>query len=346
MKYNFQLPLILFLIFSLFSCKKQNNPPIISNQTFEITENSPEGSVVGKIVASDPDGDFLTLEITSTEDIPFDIDPDTGNLIVKKGMKIDYEAKSKYIFMVKVTDADKSPLFNFATITINIKDVVEIPLEGMVAYYPFNSNATDESSNAYDGIVLGPILATNRHDSLNSAYSFDGIDDYINLSSLVGNGIRSISLWFRLDMNIDNNLLNPVTLITREGDYNNYSEFSLAFVPSNQGWAGTGGKLRFFYSVNKDWYYFIQSNNSSWQKDKWYHVAVIIDPLEGMKMYIENVKQENTYPFYSAIGISDLNTYIGSWATVPNRFFKGKIDDVILYNRALTAAEVSDINRQ
>jgi hypothetical protein len=147
-----------------------------------------------------------------------------------------------------------------------------------------------------------------------------------------------------LDENIDGNLDQPVTLFTREGDYNNYSEFSLAFVPYGLGWDGIAGKLRFFYSVNKSDYFYIASNSTTWQKERWYHVVAIIHPSEGMKMYIDNVLQSDTEPYYSAATANcSLNTYLGSWGTEPNRYFKGIMDDVIFYNRALTGSEVNDL---
>ena len=341
MKSRFRLLQIAVIILSIFSCVKENTPPTIANQTFEIMENSPDGSLVGNIIASDLDGDLLNYEITSCEEIPFSIDPSTGNLVVKKGASLDFENKSQYSFLVKVTDNNKSPLFNFATITVVIKNLVEIPMNGMVAYYPFNNNALDEGINSYNGIVFGPVFTTDRKGNANSSYSFDGINDYLNLSSLVGNGIRTISLWFRLDMNINNQLGNPVPLITREGDYNNYSEFNLAFVPNI--WPGTAGSLRFSYAINKSDYYFVESNSTSWEKDRWYHVVAIIDPSDGMKMFIDNVKQKNTGPYYNATANCELNTYVGSWGTEPNRYFKGRIDDIFFYNRALTSAEVKEL---
>ncbi len=340
--------LILVLIFSFFSCKKeQNYPPIISNQTFEISENSPSGSIIGNVVATDPDGDKLTYEILSEESLPVVIDSHTGILTVKTDGKIDYEEQSKLVFMVKVTDWDPKALYNMATITIDIQDIVEIPMEGIVAYYPFNSNAIDESVNSFDGIVFGPVMTSDRKGNANSAYTFDGSKDYINLSSLVGNGVRSIALWFRLDTNIDGNLNQSVTLFAREGDYNNYSEFSLAFVPSGMGWDGIAGKLRFFYSVNKSYYFYVASNSTTWQKERWYHVVAIIHPAEGMKMYIDNVLQSDIEPnYYAATANSSLNTYLGSWGTEPDRYFKGIMDDVIFYNRALTGSEVDNLFHQ
>lgn len=51
--------------------------------------------------------------------------------------------------------------------------------DGLVAYYPFNGNANDESGNGYNGIVYGAILVEDRKGVPNSAFELDGIDDYI-----------------------------------------------------------------------------------------------------------------------------------------------------------------------
>ncbi|MCH8902433.1 MAG: OmpA family protein [Bacteroidetes bacterium] len=46
-------------------------------------------------------------------------------------------------------------------------------------YYPFSGNANDESGNGNDGIVIGASLTSDRFSNPNSAYYFDGVDDYI-----------------------------------------------------------------------------------------------------------------------------------------------------------------------
>ncbi|MCH2379663.1 MAG: hypothetical protein MK236_09615, partial [Pedosphaera sp.] len=51
--------------------------------------------------------------------------------------------------------------------------------KGLVAYYPFNGNAKDESGNGNDGEVKGATLAKDRHGEDEKTYSFDGQDDYI-----------------------------------------------------------------------------------------------------------------------------------------------------------------------
>ena len=50
---------------------------------------------------------------------------------------------------------------------------------GLVAYYPFNGNANDESGNGNDGTVNGATLTTDRFGNTDQAYSFDG-NDYIS----------------------------------------------------------------------------------------------------------------------------------------------------------------------
>ncbi|RKY55315.1 MAG: hypothetical protein DRP89_03575, partial [Candidatus Neomarinimicrobiota bacterium] len=71
---------------------------------------------------------------------------------------------------------------------------------GLVAYYPFNGNANDESGNGNDGTVNGATLTTDRFGNENSAYSFDGVDDYIMVQDSpelqFGTNDFTIALWF------------------------------------------------------------------------------------------------------------------------------------------------------
>ena len=53
--------------------------------------------------------------------------------------------------------------------------------DGLVAYYPFNGNANDESGYNKHGVVYGVSLTEDRFGNTNSAYSFDGIDDYMHI---------------------------------------------------------------------------------------------------------------------------------------------------------------------
>lgn len=72
------------------------------------------------------------------------------------------------------------------------------PTNGLVAYYPMNGNANDESGNAYNGTVAGAVLTTDRFGAANRAYSFDGVNDSITIGDVLDIGLSDFSFggWF------------------------------------------------------------------------------------------------------------------------------------------------------
>src|SRR5689334_15934420 len=70
----------------------------------------------------------------------------------------------------------------------------------LVASYPFNGNANDATGNGHNATVNGPVLTTDRFGNANSAYLFDGIDDFMDAdASGLPTGNRTVSLWFNAD---------------------------------------------------------------------------------------------------------------------------------------------------
>ena len=64
----------------------------------------------------------------------------------------------------------------------DLNDPNSTPLQqGLVAWYPFDGNASDMSGNGNHGTVNGPLY--NRHGQANRAYSFDGVNDWIDFDS-------------------------------------------------------------------------------------------------------------------------------------------------------------------
>jgi hypothetical protein len=58
-----------------------------------------------------------------------------------------------------------------------------LPTDGLVGWWPFNGNANDESGNGNDGAFNGAVLTFDRANAANQSAEFDGVDDYISLSS-------------------------------------------------------------------------------------------------------------------------------------------------------------------
>jgi len=70
--------------------------------------------------------------------------------------------------------------------------------KGLVAYYPFDGNANDESENWNNGKVHGATLTTDRFGNEKSSYYFDGKNDYIEIYSsgeIVSQNNITFSAW-------------------------------------------------------------------------------------------------------------------------------------------------------
>jgi hypothetical protein len=105
-----------------------NSPPVMNPQTFTIAENSAVGTLIGTIIATDPNTtQILTYSIVSGNvDNVFAVNPSTGVIIVAGA--INYEATATYALVIKVQDNGTPSLSTQATMTINITNVNEAPV--------------------------------------------------------------------------------------------------------------------------------------------------------------------------------------------------------------------------
>ena len=104
-----------------------NQAPVISPQSFTVAENASDGTVVGTVVAADPDGGQpLSYSITGgNTGGAFSIESSTGVLRVADPVALNYEATLTFLLTVQVSDG---ALARSATITVNLNDVNEGPL--------------------------------------------------------------------------------------------------------------------------------------------------------------------------------------------------------------------------
>jgi hypothetical protein len=97
--------------------------PVVSPAVFSIPENSPNGTVVGTVVATDPE--LLTFAITDGDaNGAFAINSATGEITVASSAELDYELTTSYSLTVTATDTE--PLDGSNTITINVTNVNDV----------------------------------------------------------------------------------------------------------------------------------------------------------------------------------------------------------------------------
>lgn len=100
----------------------ENNPPVFDQTayTFTVSENIVHTTTIGTVSATDQDGDALSYELNSFTDI-FEINQQTGVIILKVGLNLDFETKTTYSLDIGVNDGTSSAT-NLPTVTVDVKD--------------------------------------------------------------------------------------------------------------------------------------------------------------------------------------------------------------------------------
>ncbi|HEX5065660.1 MAG TPA: cadherin domain-containing protein, partial [Myxococcota bacterium] len=129
-----------------------NEAPVLNDAPFSVAENSAAGSVVGSVIATDPDaGETFTYAILGgNTNGAFALDATTGALTVANAAALDLETTPTFTLTVQVTDA--GGLTDTATITVNLTDANEVPDLADAVF------ALAENSAA--GSVVGGVAAT------------------------------------------------------------------------------------------------------------------------------------------------------------------------------------------
>jgi uncharacterized protein (TIGR02145 family) len=206
---------------------------------------------------------------------------------------------------------------------------------GLVAYYPFNGNANDASGNGNNGTVNGAILSNDRFGNTNSAYNFNGTTDIINCghnSSLQLTNSLTISTWFRSN----GSSINGEYLISKTTTPGNY-EYCIAVVDLqsvSQLLAAVGGTN------------FVEAGiGINPTINIWHHVAATFNFPGYLIIYYDGTYVDSTVTT-GAILPTAQDLVIGCIRPSGEptiRYFTGDIDDIRIYNRALTDCEISQL---
>lgn len=207
----------------------------------------------------------------------------------------------------------------------SINAIAQIPTNGLIGHYPFSENANDMSTNGNNGIVYGAALTTDRFGNPNSAYSFNGISDYISahIDSL---GTFSLSVW------IYNTSVNPSNLNAIISKLNStpYKGFELRVEPDST--------IMLVAGVGNNW---VQPNTTfHLSNNVWYNVVATNDN-SGIKLYI-NSNLIASYPFSNFTDNPTTNIKFGvrDSSVANGGFYSGKLDDIRIYDRVLDSVEV------
>lgn len=218
-----------------------------------------------------------------------------------------------------------------------------VPTNGLIGWWPFNGNANDESGNGNNGTVNGATLTSDRNGVANKAYSFNGASNYIDCGPLsaIPNTVGDItqSAWILATNNQTSYCKMPI-MSKRQAIY--------------QGWPTIGGGAngtQGFPVINKA-YFFLNSSNYSagytnalssigLTSDNNWHLVTGTKSGSTYKLYFDGILQDSLYDSYSLTSNSNLIIgYEAIWGFDCERWYSGKLDDIGIWNRALTESEI------
>jgi hypothetical protein len=210
----------------------------------------------------------------------------------------------------------------------------QIPTNGLVGYWPFNGNANDESGNGHNAIINEATLVPDRFGNTNQAYSFNGyqIIEIPHSEALNIIGDLTISAWFNINSSLICCDYSHYQILQKRFDgAPNYTPYIFAI-------GGYGTKLEYVSGANETYQYFQAPTTVS--ADTWQH-AVCVIKNDTLKLYLDDILILSALTDNTLRVTNTAPLWIGSSPrSKPFEFFVGMIDDVRLYNRALSEAEI------
>lgn len=260
-----------------------------------------------------------------------------NNILTKIGNGIDIDSPAKLPWNGKIDDVgiwnrgltqeEITAMYNGVDYSETCNAVNGSLVDGLVAYYPFCGNAKDASGNSNNGTVNGATLTTDRFGNTNTAYSFNGTDNYISTNPLTLKSF-SLSAW------IYNTSVNPLNLNSIISNLNAIPYEGIEFRVDDD------STLQLVCGLATDWSH--STTTFKLLDNTWYNVIATSDN-SNVKIYV-NSQQIASYSI-SNFTNNTSNLLFGTRNPFASNggWYTGKIDDIGIWNRALSQVEISNL---
>lgn len=210
---------------------------------------------------------------------------------------------------------------------INECDNPQVLVNDMVIYMPF-SNSFDDLMGATVSSSSSITFVEDRDGNANCAVSFQGNQEFLQVAStplneIVDGDYFSVSVWFRMQ----NTEVGDLETIFRKG--NTGDGFTLNVYDMN-----TPMSYNNTYSLwDDDW----NMDSTLYDDvDNWHHLVLTLDSDDMLKLYRDGELRNSMDFAESSIDAQAMDYFIGQW-------FEGYLDDLRVYKRSLSAAEVQTL---
>ena len=201
--------------------------------------------------------------------------------------------------------------------------------ENLIAFYPFNGNANDESGNENHANVFGAALDQDRFGNEDCAYSFDGIGDYLEIESspLFDGTTGSWSLWAYIEEFSEGNGRGLMSRSDASGSFN-----GVTLISSEE---KAGFQIKRSVQSNDH----ISIRGDTIVTGRWSHLGLVYEGGGASRLYVDGLLDaaaSSTPPF----SFNSQPIRLGTLSDPYWESFTGKIDDVRIYDKALSDIEM------
>ena len=209
-----------------------------------------------------------------------------------------------------------------------------VPTNGLVGWWPFNGNANDESGNGNNGTVNGATLTSDRFGNANKAYTFDGVNDYIDYPSGANSTLNvigdfTISFWLKTDQGTSNR-----TIISFGDQLNNNSGGITIGINDGITQQPYG---RLGYATQGQW----NSSSTIMNDDLWHFIVITLNG-NTIKLFVDTIPNSTNLSQPAVLSWGG-NRRVGAGNYAQIGFYEDLLDDIGVWNRALTQQEITDL---
>lgn len=162
-----------------------NESPTVEDASFTIDENGANGTIIGTIQASDPDGDALSYSIISgNTDDAFVLNSTTGELSVGSATALDFETNPNFSLEVEVADGMGATAIGVIAIELNDLDEQE----------PLSMNVNEDMYSIYPNPANRELFVNIHKPNTSTAITIHDLSGQIVFKGIANSGINNIDI--------------------------------------------------------------------------------------------------------------------------------------------------------
>ena len=231
----------------------------------------------------------------------------------------------------------KKILLSIFVLVSSVSAYSQIPKDSLKVALRFNGNTNDESGNSKNAIISGTgiTLTTDRSNNANSAYNFDGVDGDISANIGEFKDELTISFWY-----------SSATQTQPYPHFFDYGDYKVrCHIMSGSIYNVTDRNAIYLESYNPS--ASVVKGSQKPGDNNWTHVVVSFSKSANeLKLYVNGTLDKQGSVASNALNLSDGiivfgRVRTGSPSNINSTRFKGKLDDIFIYNKILTQTEIT-----